>query len=182
MRYSLVTTAILIGLAVAAPLPQNNCGNGGDGASIIADLQATFDRDNPNGTPANGSPDDLNGDGVINAFEAGAQAGKKRQAGNACVNGQGNGNANANAKNNNDNTNDNANANNNANNDADAEDNANGDATGDNATGGNIVQQLQNTFDRNNPNGTPAAPGDPDDLNGDGVINVFEAGAQAGKR
>ncbi|KAI1128639.1 hypothetical protein F5Y10DRAFT_240194 [Nemania abortiva] len=42
-----------------------------------------------------------------------------------------------------------------------------------------IISQLQSTFDRNNPNGTPAAPGDPDDLNGDGVINVFEAGAQA---
>ncbi|WQF80253.1 hypothetical protein CDEST_05267 [Colletotrichum destructivum] len=45
--------------------------------------------------------------------------------------------------------------------------------------GSNLIQQLQETFDRNNPNGTPAAPGDPDDLNGDGVINVFEAGAQA---
>lgn len=43
------------------------------GADIIAQLQSTFDRNNPNGTPANGSPDDLNGDGVINAFEAGAQ-------------------------------------------------------------------------------------------------------------
>ncbi|WYZ45294.1 hypothetical protein EsH8_VIII_000610 [Colletotrichum jinshuiense] len=46
-------------------------------------------------------------------------------------------------------------------------------------TGAGLIQQLQETFDRNNPNGTPAAPGDPDDLNGDGVINVFEAGAQA---
>lgn len=42
------------------------------------------------------------------------------------------------------------------------------------------IVQLQEKFDRNNPNGTPAAPGDPADLNGDGVINVFEAGAQAG--
>lgn len=50
-----------------------------------------------------------------------------------------------------------------------------------NGNGGkSIVEQLQNTFDRNNPNGTPAAPGDKADLNGDGVINVFEAGAQAG--
>lgn len=42
-----------------------------------------------------------------------------------------------------------------------------------------IVEQLQETFDRDNPNGTPTSAGDPDDLNGDGVINVFEAGAQA---
>ncbi|OHE94328.1 hypothetical protein CORC01_10375 [Colletotrichum orchidophilum] len=45
--------------------------------------------------------------------------------------------------------------------------------------GSSLLEQLQSTFDRNNPNGTPAAPGDPADLNGDGVINVFEAGAQA---
>ncbi|KXH41907.1 hypothetical protein CSIM01_02743 [Colletotrichum simmondsii] len=45
--------------------------------------------------------------------------------------------------------------------------------------GSSLIEQLQSTFDRNNPNGTPAAPGDPADLNGDGVINVFEAGAQA---
>ncbi|KAL4409653.1 hypothetical protein CABS03_09492 [Colletotrichum abscissum] len=50
------------------------------------------------------------------------------------------------------------------------------------AGGSELIQQLQSTFDRNNPNGTPAAAGDPDDLNGDGVINVFEAGAQASKR
>ncbi|PVH81779.1 hypothetical protein DL98DRAFT_587096 [Cadophora sp. DSE1049] len=47
------------------------------------------------------------------------------------------------------------------------------------AGGASIIQQLQGTFDRNNPNGTPTGAGDPDDLNGDGVINVFEAGAQA---
>ncbi|KAI0437130.1 hypothetical protein F4803DRAFT_539950 [Xylaria telfairii] len=41
------------------------------------------------------------------------------------------------------------------------------------------IAQLQAAFDRNNPNGTPTSPGDPDDLNGDGVINLFEAGAQA---
>ncbi|KAH9233236.1 hypothetical protein K456DRAFT_1777267, partial [Colletotrichum gloeosporioides 23] len=45
--------------------------------------------------------------------------------------------------------------------------------------GSDLIAQLQSTFDRNNPNGTPAAAGDPADLNGDGVINVFEAGAQA---
>ncbi|KAK1641023.1 hypothetical protein BDP81DRAFT_445999 [Colletotrichum phormii] len=45
--------------------------------------------------------------------------------------------------------------------------------------GSSLIEQLQSTFDRNNPNGTPTAPGDPADLNGDGVINVFEAGAQA---
>lgn len=43
-----------------------------------------------------------------------------------------------------------------------------------------LIEQLQETFDRDNPNGTPAAEGDPDDLNGDGVINVFEAGAATG--
>ncbi|KAJ4392121.1 hypothetical protein N0V93_005743 [Gnomoniopsis smithogilvyi] len=47
------------------------------GSDIVAQLQSTFDRNNPNGTPANGSEDDLNGDGVINAFEAGAQADKR---------------------------------------------------------------------------------------------------------
>lgn len=44
------------------------------GADVIAQLQASFDRNNPNGVPADGSEDDLNGDGVINAFEEGAQA------------------------------------------------------------------------------------------------------------
>lgn len=52
------------------------------------------------------------------------------------------------------------------------------DATGE-ADGASIIAQLQGTFDRNNPNGTPTSAGDPDDLNGDGVINFFEAGAQA---
>lgn len=47
------------------------------------------------------------------------------------------------------------------------------------ASGSSIIAQLQSTFDRNNPNGTPTSAGDPDDLNGDGVINAFEAGAQA---
>ncbi|RSM09134.1 hypothetical protein CEP52_004253 [Fusarium oligoseptatum] len=99
-------------------------------SDTIAQLQEKFDRNNPNGTPAApGDPADLNGDGVINVFEAGAQASKrskeKRQ------------------------------------------------------TGSDIISQLQGTFNRDNPNGTPAAPGDPDDLNGDGVINFFEAGAQA---
>lgn len=47
------------------------------------------------------------------------------------------------------------------------------------ASGGSIIEQLQSTFDRNNPNGTPTSAGDPADLNGDGVINAFEAGAQA---
>lgn len=50
------------------------------------------------------------------------------------------------------------------------------------ASGSDIIAQLQSTFDRNNPNGTPTSANDPDDLNGDGVINVFEAGAQASKR
>ncbi|KAH8166096.1 hypothetical protein CIB48_g2189 [Xylaria polymorpha] len=49
---------------------------------------------------------------------------------------------------------------------------------GDDATN-DAIAQLQSAFDRNNPNGTPTTPGDPDDLNGDGVINLFEAGAQA---
>lgn len=55
-------------------------------------------------------------------------------------------------------------------------------AASDKASGSSIIEQLQATFDRNNPNGTPTSAGDPDDLNGDGVINVFEAGAQAGKK
>ncbi|KAJ4418856.1 hypothetical protein N0V82_005302 [Gnomoniopsis sp. IMI 355080] len=55
-----------------------------DGSDIVAQLQSTFDRNNPNGTPANGSPDDLNGDGVINAFEAGAQAAKRADLAKDC--------------------------------------------------------------------------------------------------
>ncbi|KAF2785920.1 hypothetical protein K505DRAFT_400598 [Melanomma pulvis-pyrius CBS 109.77] len=182
MKFSLLTTtatALLIGLAAAAPLPQannNNCANNNANANAnqnagttIADLQNTFDRNNPNGTPTDpGNPDDLNGDGVINVFEAGAQA-SKRQNGNgnrrACGGAKANANVNANA---------NANANGNA--------NGNGNAAATNAnSGGTTIADLQNTFNRNNPNGTPTNPGNPDDLNGDGVINVFEAGAQAGK-
>ena len=61
-----------------------------------------------------------------------------------------------------------------------ASDGATGATKATGGTGGaSIIQQLQGTFDRNNPNGTPTSAGDPDDLNGDGVINVFEAGAQA---
>lgn len=79
--------------------------------------------------------------------------------------------------NSNGNTNNANNANANANgNQANTNSNANGQ--GDDDTN-NVIGQLTATFDRNNPNGTPAAPGDPDDLNGDGVINIFEAGAQA---
>ena len=162
MKFSLfTTTAILIGVVAASPFPQNNCG--GNGGATIAELQNTFNRNNPNGTPTNpGNEDDLNGDGVINAFEAGAQA-SKRQTGNACGSNAGNANANANT-----------NANNNA--------NTNGNTNANAGNGGTTIADLQNTFDRNNPNGTPTNPGNEDDLNGDGVINVFEAGAQAGKR
>jgi hypothetical protein len=91
MKFSLPTAiAILSGLALSAPTPHNSATNAGanavsaassssgntatSGSSIIAQLQGTFDRNNPNGTPTSaGNPDDLNGDGVINAFEAGAQ-------------------------------------------------------------------------------------------------------------
>lgn len=126
MKYLWFLSAVIAGIAVAAPV-KNSSGDDGDTSSVIQQLQSTFDRDNPNGTPANGSEDDLNGDGVINVFEAGAQADKR------------------------------------ANKDSDTS---------------SVIQQLQSTFDRDNPNGTPAN-GSEDDLNGDGVINVFEAGAQA---
>ncbi|KAL7628310.1 hypothetical protein AAE478_002510 [Parahypoxylon ruwenzoriense] len=106
-----------------------------------------------------------------------------------CRNKRGDNNANANA-----NTNgNNANANNSNGNDANTNDdngndaNTNGNANGlplfpagqGDAATNDAIAQLIAAFDRNNPNGTPAAPGDKADLNGDGVINLFEAGAQA---
>jgi hypothetical protein len=75
MRFSLALLAVVIGIAAAAPTPAKGQGNGVSTEDAIAALQASFDRNNPNGTPTNpGNPDDLNGDGVINLFEAGAQA------------------------------------------------------------------------------------------------------------
>lgn len=126
MRSSWLITAIIAGITVAAPV-KNNSGDNGDISSAIQQIQSNLDRDNPNGTPANGSEDDLNGDGVINLFEAGAQADKRA--------------------------------------------NKNSDIS-------SAIQQIQSNLDRDNPNGTPAN-GSEDDLNGDGVINLFEAGAQA---
>lgn len=126
MRYLWLTCAVIAGIAGAAPV-KNNSGSDDDITSAIQQIQSNLDRDNPNGTPANGSEDDLNGDGVINLFEAGAQASRR------------------------------------ANKDSDIS---------------SAIEQLQASFDRDNPNGTPAN-GSEDDLNGDGVINVFEAGAQA---
>ncbi|KAH7234366.1 hypothetical protein B0J15DRAFT_599060 [Fusarium solani] len=131
MKVSAYTVVFLTGMAMAMPLPQLGSLLGIGNSDTISQLEETFDRNNPNGTPAApGDPADLNGDGVINLFEAGAQVSKrskeKRQTGN------------------------------------------------------DIISRLQGTFNRDNPNGTPAAPGDPADLNGDGVINFFEAGAQAG--
>ncbi|UPL03188.1 hypothetical protein LCI18_014122 [Fusarium solani-melongenae] len=131
MKLSAYTAVVITGMAMAMPLPQLGSLLGIGDSDTISQLEETFDRNNPNGTPAApGDPADLNGDGVINLFEAGAQVSKrskeKRQTGN------------------------------------------------------DIISQLQGTFNRDNPNGTPAAPGDPADLNGDGVINFFEAGAQAG--
>lgn len=126
MRYSWLISAAIAGIVVAAPV-KNDSGNDGDVSSAIQQLQSNFDRNNPNGTPANGSEDDLNGDGVINLFEAGAQADKR------------------------------------ANKDSDVS---------------SAIEQIQSNLDRDNPNGTPAN-GSEDDLNGDGVINLFEAGAQA---
>lgn len=76
MRYFWLISAAIAGIAVAAPV-KNSSGDDGDISSAIQQLQSNFDRDNPNGTPANGSEDDLNGDGVINIFEAGAQASKR---------------------------------------------------------------------------------------------------------
>lgn len=126
MRPSWLLSAIIAGITVAAPV-KNNSGDNGDISSAIQQIQSNLDRDNPNGTPANGSEDDLNGDGVINLFEAGAQADKRA--------------------------------------------NKNSDVS-------SAIQQIQSNLDRDNPNGTPAN-GSEDDLNGDGVINLFEAGAQA---
>ncbi|KAH8780879.1 hypothetical protein F5883DRAFT_684933 [Diaporthe sp. PMI_573] len=126
MRPSWLLCAVIAGHAVAAPV-KNNSGDDGDITSAIQQLQSNFDRNNPNGTPANGSEDDLNGDGVINLFEAGAQASKRAKK------------------------------------DSDIS---------------SAIEQIQSNLDRNNPNGTPAN-GSEDDLNGDGVINLFEAGAQA---
>lgn len=126
MRPSWLISAIFAGITVAAPV-KNNSGDNGDVSSAIQQIQSNLDRDNPNGTPANGSEDDLNGDGVINLFEAGAQADKRA--------------------------------------------NKNSDVS-------SAIQQIQSNLDRDNPNGTPAN-GSEDDLNGDGVINLFEAGAQA---
>lgn len=126
MKYLWLISALICGIAVAAPV-KNNPGDDGDVSSAIQQIQSNLDRNNPNGTPANGSEDDLNGDGVINLFEAGAQADKR------------------------------------ANKDSDVS---------------SAIEQIQSNLDRDNPNGTPAN-GSPDDLNGDGVINFFEAGAQA---
>lgn len=126
MRPSWLLSAIIAGITVAAPV-KNSSGDNGDVSSAIQQIQSNLDRDNPNGTPANGSEDDLNGDGVINLFEAGAQADKRA--------------------------------------------NKNSDVS-------SAIQQIQSNLDRDNPNGTPAN-GSEDDLNGDGVINLFEAGAQA---
>lgn len=126
MKFLWLIPAIIAGIAVAAPV-KNNSGDDGDISSAIQQIQSNLDRDNPNGTPANGSEDDLNGDGVINLFEAGAQADKRA--------------------------------------------NKNSDIS-------SAIEQIQSNLDRDNPNGTPAN-GSEDDLNGDGVINLFEAGAQA---
>ncbi|KAI7779716.1 hypothetical protein LA080_000403 [Diaporthe eres] len=126
MKYLWLISTLICGIAVAAPV-KDNSGDNGDVSSAIQQIQSNLDRNNPNGTPANGSEDDLNGDGVINLFEAGAQADKR------------------------------------ANKDSDVS---------------TAIEQIQSNLDRDNPNGTPAN-GSPDDLNGDGVINFFEAGAQA---
>ncbi|KAL1861409.1 hypothetical protein Daus18300_008940 [Diaporthe australafricana] len=126
MKYLWLISAVFAGIIVAAPV-KNSSGDNSDVSSAIEQIQSNLDRDNPNETPANGSEDDLNGDGVINFFEAGAQADKR------------------------------------ANKDSDIS---------------SAIEQIQSNLDRNNPNGTPAN-GSEDDLNGDGVINLFEAGAQA---
>lgn len=48
----------------------------------IATIQLLLtENDTANGTPANGSPDDLNGDGVINQFEADASIAKRQNKG-----------------------------------------------------------------------------------------------------
>ncbi|KAH8682819.1 hypothetical protein BGZ60DRAFT_524173 [Tricladium varicosporioides] len=76
MRFSIATIALLAGIAVATPFPKQGHNDGA--AGFVAAAQGAFDRNNPNGTPTNpGNPDDLNGDGVINIFEAGAQADRR---------------------------------------------------------------------------------------------------------
>ncbi|KAL6364152.1 hypothetical protein LRP88_02068 [Fusarium phalaenopsidis] len=76
MKLSAYTAVFLTGMAIAMPLPQLGSLLGIGNSDTISQLEETFDRNNPNGTPAApGDPADLNGDGVINFFEAGAQAG-----------------------------------------------------------------------------------------------------------
>lgn len=81
MKSYIAIITLLAGLAAAAPVPcdPRECATDKRqiDSAVVAQLQSTFDRNNPNGTPANGSEDDLNGDGVINVFEEGAQAGKR---------------------------------------------------------------------------------------------------------
>ncbi|KAF6832252.1 hypothetical protein CMUS01_06992 [Colletotrichum musicola] len=82
MKFSHAAFVLLAGVAAAAPATSSSTSNalrqqarqrranGGSGSDLIAQLQATFDRNNPNGTPTTaGDPDDLNGDGVINDDE-----------------------------------------------------------------------------------------------------------------
>lgn len=186
MRFT-IAVSVLAGIAAASPVPQSS--KGASGKSIIEQLQATFDRNNPNGVPANGSPDDLNGDGVINAFEEGAQV-SKRASGKSIIE-----QLQATFDRNNPNG---VPANG-------SPDDLNGDGVinkfeegaqvSKRARQGGIpsgllaeslgldqatVEDLQEKFDRNNPNGVPANGSD-DDLNGDGVINLFEENAQVSK-
>lgn len=76
MKYLWLISAMFAGIIVAAPV-KNSSGDNSDVSSAVEQIQSNLDRNNPNGTPANGSADDLNGDGVINLFEAGAQADKR---------------------------------------------------------------------------------------------------------
>lgn len=68
MRYSWLAYAPVAGFAVAAPM-KNSRGDDGDVASAIQQIQSNLEGDDVNGTPANGSEDDRNGDGVIDLFE-----------------------------------------------------------------------------------------------------------------
>lgn len=81
MRFPLAAITLLAGIAMATPFPKqghSNAATATGAAGFVAAAQGAFDRNNPNGTPTNpGNPDDLNGDGVINVFEAGAQADRR---------------------------------------------------------------------------------------------------------
>ncbi|KAI0487136.1 hypothetical protein F4859DRAFT_468316 [Xylaria cf. heliscus] len=159
MKFSILFTALLVGAVTAAPAGSIfiDCPTEEAAASAAATGLRCKTLPGDSNTNTNNNNNNNNNNNGNN--------------GNA--NGNANGNFNGNTNGNNANTNDNNNNNG----------NSNGlplfpVGQGDDATN-DAIAQLQSAFDRNNPNGTPTNPGNPADLNGDGVINLFEAGAQA---